>query len=131
MKEPNHYKEIVDDLAALNDQALEGANNLYDTKEINPQAVSALIRRAHEISTNPVRHFIVSGRIPFDDEDVYDVIACGPDEDPWCKFVEEVLYESQDLPENWQETDGTPACPVSGQSWALQGMLYEIFGPPL
>ena len=76
------------------------------------------------------RHFIVSGRIPGDDEDTVSHVVVPLDVDPWHKFVE-TLYEDADeaLPADWSTQDRITE---SGcVEWAILCAIIEINGAPL
>ena len=95
------------------------------------------------------RHFIVTGRVPGDDDDTVEHVVCVGDDDPWVKFVEQVLYDGNivspaeydgeeigrscgaALPSDWQQREMDGRCDNPHKEWAYHGHTFEILGPPL
>ncbi len=70
------------------------------------------------------KHWIVVGRVPFDDEDTVAYIATTGGGNPETKFIHDVLYKNrEDELEERRTDDGEPA--------ALFNTVVEIPGPPL
>lgn len=84
-----------------------------------------------EVSTS--QHWIISGRIPGDDEDTTDYINCGPEEDPVNLFVIG-LYEGRSLPQLECYTDGLGHILQDHQTeetYAYINAKIRIPGPPI
>lgn len=65
-----------------------------------------------------VKHYIVAGRIPGDDEDTIEHVTCGPGEDPWVAFVEQVLYDDVVPTEDYEaERDRRPHAKLLPSDW--------------
>lgn len=84
-----------------------------------------------EVDTS--QHWIISGRIPGDDEDTTEYIECGPEDDPVDLFVKR-LYEGNDLPKLERYTDDEGFIlldPETGDTYAYTISVIRIPGPPI
>ena len=79
------------------------------------------------------QHWIISGRIPGDDEDTTEYIQCGPEDDPVDLFVRS-LYEGRSLPKLECYTDGVGRIlqdPQTEETYAYTNSVIRIPGPPI
>lgn len=118
-------------------QALSGVGNGdtmafvaedFQTTVIEPSQGHELA--AQIIGTCPpvARHYIVSGRIPFDDEDSTVHLALEGDASAKDAFVR-WIYDQGDpdaLPADWKDTEQP-----GGEPWAIINAVIEISGPPV
>lgn len=76
-----------------------------------------------ELDPGPERHFLVSGRAPSGNEETMAHVIVYGDEDPEHAFVEQYLYASDELPEDWKTHP-------PGAWYTIKGCV-EIPGPPI
>lgn len=81
------------------------------------------------IAEDRPRHFIISGRIPGDDEDSTAHVAATAPEEAEYSFIFEELYGG-DMPDGWRDRDPTHKENCHGE-WAYVQSVIEILGPPL
>lgn len=75
------------------------------------------------------KHYIVSGRIPFDDEDSTYHLELPEDASPEEAFVERIWSDGDpdELPEDWRDRE----LGNGGEPWAFVNAVIEIPGPPI
>jgi hypothetical protein len=73
------------------------------------------------------KHYIVTGRIPYDDEDSLVHLELPAEANPVEAFVEWIWEGGFDeLPADWRERDQP-----GGEPWAIINHVVEIPGPPV
>ena len=78
--------------------------------------------------TAPVkRHFIVTGRVPFQDQMMADVLASSP-KHAVRTFTEGWLYDGECMPIQWWDMELNPK---TGDPWYIIDGVIEINGPPI
>ena len=105
----------------------------YEPREGNeePPFLEEPVCPKDELLSRAPRYYLVSGRIPEDDDDTTSVIVInhGDELSPATAFIEELYAQSgAELPEDWEERDPTRAENRHG-SWGIIVSEEELTGP--